>query len=293
MNFLEEQEVWDRIESLKNSEWGTEVTPVETINHNGKKLWLKRDDYYERAGVRGGKVRSAWFLCNTGMDEGVKGLCTAGAKTSPQINIIAHIAKKLGVDCRAHCPSGKLGAEVESAMGLGATILQHKPGYNTVIVARAREDAKEMGYLNVPFGMECIEAVLMTALQVGNLPEGVKEIVMPVGSAMSLSGVLWGLEFFGLSNKVKVTGVQVGANPNKRLEKYAPTGWEEFCSLEKSEMGYSEFVEDNWLGLEDGKEGEDRIEIDPIYEGKCKPVLNRVLEENRDEEVLFWIVGLR
>ena len=292
MNFVEEQVFEESLENLETEPWGTELTPVETVQHGGKPLLLKRDDFYERAGVRGGKVRSAWFLC-TRNEGGVKpvGLCTAGAKTSPQINIIAHIAKELGVPLRAHCPSGKLGVEVESARNLGAEIVQHKPGYNTVIVARAREDAEDRGWLNVPFGMECREAVLMTALQVGNLPEEVKHIVMPVGSGMSFCGVLWGIRYFGLEDRVRVTGVQVGATPWKRIEKYAPSEWEYYAEVVKSPMKYEEFVEDSHLGKEGM--GEPLIEIDPIYEAKCKPWIEEALNEDEEGSVLFWIVGLR
>lgn len=299
MNFMDEEVLLERLQGLQSQEWGTELSPVQRVkdSHSLKDFWLKRDDMYERAGVRGGKVRSAWFLCTS--DE-YEGLVTAGAKTSPQINIIAHIAKELGLPMRAHCPSGELGVEVASAQSLGADIIQHKPGYNTVIVARAREDAETLGWKNVPFGMECDEAVLMTALQVGNLPEEVNQIVMPVGSGMSFCGVLWGLEFFGLTDRVKVTGVQVGANPNKRLEKYAPTGWDEYAEIVKSSRGYHEFIDDNYLdvtpescegGTDDGKLN--LIEIDPIYEAKCKPFLYDVINRNESGTTLFWIVGLR
>ena len=262
-------EMFDTLESLRDSEWGKEVTPVEKHGDN----WVKRDDTFSRAGVRGGKVRSAWFLCTK--DGTPRGLCTAGARTSPQIKIIGSMAKELGVPMRAHTTQGALGPEVEFAKNLGADIIQHKAGYNNVLIARAREDAESLGYLNIPFGMECIEAIHMTALQVANIPQEVSRIVMPVGSAMSFMGVLWGLELF--ERNIEVLGVRVGADPTKRLEKYAPPGWESFASVEQSSYAYKDYFPDTHLSS--------GLEIDPIYEAKCLPYL--------EPDDLFWVVGIR
>lgn len=64
-----------------------ELTPVD--KHGD--YWMKRDDLYRVAGVCGGKVRTCWNLA-----QGAKGLVTAGSRSSPQCNIVAHIAQKLG-----------------------------------------------------------------------------------------------------------------------------------------------------------------------------------------------------
>ena len=52
------------------------------------------------------------------------------------------------------------------------------------------------------------------------MPREIKRLVIPVGSGMSLAGVLWGMKDCGLS--VPVLGVRVGADPRKQLAKYAP-----------------------------------------------------------------------
>lgn len=265
---LNQFETFRKLEELESETWGTELTPVE--RHGD--CWVKRDDTYERAGVLGGKVRSAWYLCTK---EPVKGLVTAGAKASPQIKIIASIAKELGVPFHAHTPSGELGPEVTYAQSIGAEVYQHRPGYNNVIIKRAFDDALEMGYLNVPFGMECEEAVLMTALQVRNIPESVERIVAPVGSSMSFAGVLWGLEYFGRTD-VKALGVSVGAKYDKRMAQYAPPGWENWAEIVKSPYKYS----DRLTGVKVGE-----LEVDPVYEAKCVEYL--------ESDDLFWVVGIR
>ena len=72
--------------------------------------WAWRDDLYERAGSRGGKVRTCWQLAQTGQP-----LVTAGARHSPQVGIVAGIAAALGVPCRVHVPDGATTPEIAAA----------------------------------------------------------------------------------------------------------------------------------------------------------------------------------
>lgn len=239
-------------------------TPIEKIGS----IFVKRDDLFEVSGVCGGKARTCHYL-----SQGAKGLVTAGSRFSPQINIVAHIAKDMGIPCTAHTPSGKLGNELIEAQDCGCEIIQHKAGYNSVIIARARLDAEERGFTNIPFGMECEEAVRQTASQVGDIPKEVNRIVVPIGSGMSLSGILTGLEEIGLD--IPVVGIIVGADPMKRLNKYAPFWWNKRTTIEKSKHDYSKYIEESIGG----------IRLDPIYEAKCVEYL--------DGGDLFWIVGKR
>lgn len=242
-----------------------ELTPIEKLGD----VWVKRDDQYSIAGVCGGKVRTCWSLA-----QGAIGLVTAGSRASPQVNIVAHIAKRLGVPCRVHTPNGELSPEVQAARDCGAEVVQHKAGYNNVIIARARDDAKEKGWTEIPFGMECAEAIAQTRRQVKNIPEDVKRIVMPVGSGMSLSGVLWGLRDAGLN--IPVLGVVVGANPGKRLEQYAPQGWQQMATLVQSKCDYhAQPASTEFQGLQ----------LDPHYEAKC-------IEHLQPGDML-WVVGIR
>jgi hypothetical protein len=122
--------------------------------------------------------------------------------------------------------------------------------------------------------MECQAAIDQTRAQVQNIPEGVKRIVVPVGSGMSLAGILWGLKDAGL--KTQVVGVQVGADPGKRLNRWAPKGWRDMVKIVKSGEDYSRGID----GAEAGG-----VILDPHYEAKCLPFLK--------PGDLFWIVGIR
>lgn len=239
------------------------TTPVQSFGN----IFLKRDDLFSFLDICGGKVRSALSICkNAG-----GGIVTAGSRHSPQIEIISVIAKNMGLPFRAHTASGEFTKELKFASDNGAEIVQHRAGYNVVIIKRAVEDAERSGWLYVPFGMESEEAIVQTSSQVINLPENISRIIMPIGSGMSFLGVAKGLEMMG--KQIPLVGVQVGADPQKRFKKYNLSY--KHCEIIKSEHKYEkrlvEFVGD--------------VELDPIYESKCKQYL-------KDGDLL-WIVGKR
>lgn len=247
-------------------------TPIE--EHGG--CFVKRDDLFRVAGVSGGKARTAYSIAR----EASAGLVTAGARQSPQVNIVARIGAYLGLPVRVHVPSGELTPELRGAEAAGAELVQHSPGYTNVISARAREDAAERGWTLIPFGMEDDAAVRETRAQVRNLPLGIiPRIVVPVGSGMTLAGILWGLVDAGRApGDPQVIGVRVGADPEKRLEKYAPPDWRERASIIEAWLPYEEEVPeaDSYLG---------DLRLDPVYEAKALPVL--------DPGDLLWAVGIR
>lgn len=250
-----------------------ESTPVQKVGN----IWLKRDDLFSVNGSRGGKARSCAAICERGIKDGYKGFVTAGSKKSPQVQIVSFLAKMWGVPFRAHIPSGEYGYEIEVAKANGAEIVQHKAGYNNVIIARAREDAEEKGYLEIPFGMECEEAIYQTGAQVKSIKDiDFKRLVIPLGSGMSLSGVLWGMEVFKIDKPV--LAVQVGAKYEKRLDKWAPVWWkdENYLKIVKSKYKYHDYYPNNEV------EG---VLLDPIYEAKCLDFI-----EDGD---LLWCVGIR
>ena len=257
----------------RNEESSVSLTPVEC--HGG--YLVKRDDLYEVAGSRGGKARSCYSICSRGIEEGFKGFVTAGSRQSPQIQIASFIAKEFGVPLKAHTPGGEITEELKVAIANGAEIVQEKAGYNGVIKARARETADSLGWLYIPFGMQCEEAVIETGYQVKSLKKhDFNRLVVPVGSGMSLAGILRGLEYFDIY--VPVLGVSVGANYEKVLDEWAPVWWREDSQVRivKSPYSYSQYYENNKIG---------DLVVDPIYEAKCIDFL--------EEGDLLWVVGIR
>jgi 1-aminocyclopropane-1-carboxylate deaminase/D-cysteine desulfhydrase-like pyridoxal-dependent ACC family enzyme len=247
------------------------VTPVQEVAG----YLVKRDDLFGAGGSRGGKVRSCLALASSVPD--AAGLVTAAARHSPQAAIVAGIARELGLPCAVVHPdaAGELTAELVRAQQLGAELLPVRPGYNSVICARAREQAGRRGWLEIPFGMECSAAVQQNARQARELPAlpAPARIVVPVGSGMSLAGILTGMRQAG--NWTPVLGVMVGADRSRRLDKWAPSDWRTRARLVHCGLPYAREVS--------ARIGD--VELDPIYEAKAVPFLRA--------GDLFWIVGRR
>lgn len=241
-----------------------EITPIEKVLD----FYVKRDDLFSFAGVSGGKARTCLYLLQNSL-----GVITAGSRHSPQVKIVSSIAKYLNIPCRVHVPKGEETEETISTKINGAEIFRHFPGYNTVIIKRALED-KEMNkdFTYIPFGMECIQAVEQTALQVKDLPKQIERIVVPVGSGMSLCGIISGLKI--INSEIPVLGIIVGANPDNRIKKYGSLY--KNLTLIRSSLPYEKYPKERFLG---------NIELDKIYESKC-------LEFMRPNDLL-WIVGKR
>lgn len=239
------------------SDFMPEVTPVEFVERTG--VWLKREDRYTFAGVRGAKVRTCMFLVQKAIDAGV-GVVTAGSRTSPQVNFVAQIAHRMGVKCRVHVPSGALTPELIAAKSAGAEVVQHEYGYNSVIIKQAREDAAARGWVEIPYGMESPEAVEFTRPQTANLMPETKRLVNAVGSGMTLAGILWGLKDNGLEIPVLGVAVGTGSGPEARLDRYAPPDWRDMVTLVEYPSDYHDAAPRTVY------EG---VQLDPWYEAKC------------------------
>lgn len=250
-----------------------ELTPVEYYEEEG--IWLKRDDKFEVYGVRGGKSRSAYQVILELLDAGYKTIVTAGSRQSPQCEIVSYICEQMGVECVLFMPFGEDTSVISHVKKNKYTKLERvKPGYNNIIVARAREYAQNRNCGYVPFGMECEENVRVTSKQVANIPKEAKRLVVPVGSGMSLSSIVTGLVNTGRTD-LPILGVRVGKDPSKILEEYAFGINMLDYQIVPSSVDYHTPV-DAWVG---------DVNLDPIYEAKCKEFL-------RPGDCL-WVVGHR
>jgi 1-aminocyclopropane-1-carboxylate deaminase/D-cysteine desulfhydrase-like pyridoxal-dependent ACC family enzyme len=169
--------------------------------------------------------------------------------------------------------------EMTDAARHGAELVQHRPGYNSVICSRAERDVALRDWTYIPFGMEHNEAMGCTRLEVGSLFNGdpipFKRIVICLGSGMSAAGVLHGLRYSSRGHKVPVLGVRIGADPTKRLDGFAPMGWRNQMKVVTSRHDYTDHVDARVDG----------VLLDPHYEAKCAEYLQ--------PGDLFWIVGIR
>lgn len=250
-----------------------ELTPVEYNEETG--IWLKRDDLFEVYGVRGGKARSAYQVILKLIEEGYREIVTAGSRQSPQCEIVSYICENMGLKCRVFMPYGEDTSVISHIQENQNTIIERvRPGYNNVIIARAREYAENRNVGYVPYGMECAENIEVTCSQVKNLPVGrIKRVVVPVGSGMSISSVITGMTRNGLD--LPLLGVRVGRSPDKIIEKYAEGVGLSNLEIVSASKSYHTVCE----------EYVDGYQLDPIYEAKCREFLQ--------EGDLLWVVGKR
>jgi 1-aminocyclopropane-1-carboxylate deaminase/D-cysteine desulfhydrase-like pyridoxal-dependent ACC family enzyme len=280
-------------ESLKIND----ITPVE--EYNG--IYYKRDDLYmpfDDVPLSGGKVRQA---CSLVLDnyEYIKNECngliaTPTALNSPQGIIIARVAKEFGFQSLIFYGATKTETLHRHPLAvhtlyLGAKLnLEAKLGYDNVIqsLLKRKMEAGLVCY-NVKFGINLNEnpdsIIKSIGNQVQNIPDDLDVLVIPCGSAITASGILWGLQEYRKSPK-KIILVQIaGHNRVETIEKASDALGVEFPPYE--------FVVDktykyNKLVCKSFGAGY----LDPIYEAKAYDYMIRHIDI-KDKKVLFWIVG--
>jgi 1-aminocyclopropane-1-carboxylate deaminase/D-cysteine desulfhydrase-like pyridoxal-dependent ACC family enzyme len=254
----------------------TTITPLQQVGD----FLLKRDDLFEIAGVRGGKARSCWAIA-----QGATGLVTASQSISPQGKIVAHVAKELGIGCRLHVPARKseLPPELAAAEAAGAELKPHPAGRDATLAKRAREDAERSGWRLIEFGMESDQAVegmaaqaRKTVAQMNDQGVSVPRVIVPVGSGISLAGILHGFDQAGLTVPVIGVAVRPGRKLDKRIDKWAPPDWRDRCQLVPSQLDFFTPAPDVMLG---------DVELDPHFEAKCLPFLK--------PGDLIWLIAIR
>lgn len=105
--------------------------------------------FFNVCGANGSKARAAYYLISTAKAKGFTGV-TAGSRKSPQINIVSQIAEKLASNLLHIARKVFYLLSYRIKKKLGAEIIQHRAGYNSVIIARAKEYAVENGFFEVP-----------------------------------------------------------------------------------------------------------------------------------------------
>lgn len=242
------------------------LTPVE--QHCG--ISVKRDDLADECGTKGGKARTLGVICRHIVESGWRGLTIHAARNSVTPATLGAVCRAYGVPACVHTAAAKspLSESFLDAVSCGVRVVEHRPGYMSVLAARARDQAVADKYLAVGLGLDYPPAILETAKQCANIPRSIGRVVVAVGSGHMLEGIIKGLENEGLL--VPVLGVCVGKVPDTSSWMDTP------LNVEFLDIG-SDFhkpAPNSRLG---------DIELNPYYEAKCIQYLR--------EEDLFWIVA--
>ena len=254
----------------------SELSPVEL--HNG--IYIKRNDKLKIYDVNGGKSQGAYFLIQDAKKKGFAGVATVGSRFSPQCDIVSNICENEDIQCRLFMPKAKQETDVIKKIKTRKnSVIDFVPyGYTSNLIFNASNFCKQNNFYFIPFGMKCLENINVVAKQCENIPANIKRIVVPVGSGVTLCGVLTGLMNFGRYD-IEVLGIQTGADSTKFIYRHLPLMNEirfhlKFYKPElKPAVRYSETVHAEIDG----------IVLNERYEAKCYDFLKK--------DDLFWVVG--
>jgi 1-aminocyclopropane-1-carboxylate deaminase/D-cysteine desulfhydrase-like pyridoxal-dependent ACC family enzyme len=291
-----------------------DLTPVE--KHGV--YWFKRDDKFhpfDDSPINGGKVRQCIFLLGDNKDYIEKNcngvVATASSVHSPQALIVTRVAQEFGF--KTVVGIGVLEPEeavrkhpiMKSVENLGGTIIKLAgTGFNSTLYARLKEMAKKENYFIVQFGInlkENVPAIMgSTAKQVKNLPNRLDNLVIPVGSGITMSGILRGLREYKKRVR-RIIGIQIaGVDRRKTIDSLMPRieavpGFP--LLLSKVNIPYEfymikgvPYATMERVTIKDDEEDEE-FTLDPIYEAKAFKYMVKHLKLDEDDKTLFWIVG--
>jgi len=263
-------------------------TPLEIYNIRGRRIFVKREDLCvvppspALAKLRG--IRNRLIALK---EAGVTKVGVMDTKVSKAGWGVAAMSIDLGIEVYAFYPHLKeYGSEAPEnqfrAHALGAKLMPLKGGRTGVLYAQAKKQIESMGGYMIPMGLVVIESVDAIAREAQTLPEQVLggDIVLSVGSGMSLAGIQR-----GLGKRVhKIYGISAGMDTKRQENRI----------IKETGRGQEENVE---LILPEGVDYYDREEIEtpfpssPYYDKKAWKWLVDNLDQLKDP-VIFWNIGV-
>ncbi len=204
------------------------ITPVNKMNG----YYVKREDiaYWSDLDYpSGSKVRQYMTMAHDSSSH-MQGEdvfwppCIVGCSANSAMAIyVAAAAKQLRTKGIVYTAARKVRTDgIKYADEMGAEIVEVKPGYLSLIRARARARCLELGQV-VKWSPQA--AIEDTMCQCQNIPEGVKRIVIPTGSGLTAVGVLAGLYKLGLKQLKVVIVATSSMADHKSIRKRAFTAY--------------------------------------------------------------------
>lgn len=281
-----------------------ELTPVEL--RNGR--YYKREDLHALpCGVNGAKLRACQYLIGLGAQAGKRLVISAASILSPQSAMAAAVAAQYGMRTRIIIGATKpetaiRQGSIQIAAALGAEFEIVKVGFNPYLQAAAAKRAAAMPQaywlrygITTPADATVEELrafVNVGAPQAANLPDEIRTLVIPFGSANTATGVMAGLAKHRPRQLEHV--VLVGIGPDRRawmqdrLDRLGVTL--RGITIEHHDLHGTGFARygDKMPGQADG------IDLHPTYEGKVVRYLDGLAPRwwrDRDGGTCMWIVG--
>lgn len=263
------------------------LDPIEVISGYS----VKRGDLFQLGVVNGSKVRQCLHVVNMIAHQtcgrfNYTGLVTGAGLPSPQIPIVAAVAKYFGLACAVTTPRYRDGLRdfdrINSSLAqrLGAVVYgvgnPNPSGYEK----DARVLAQQLGFLQIKFGMYGRIAMEPVIRQVENVPDHITRVVVVAGSGLSALSILRGLGRFQKTNVKIVDVVTLSDHFVHNRRTWYDTQRETFpgeVRIHRSACPYRRLVHAQ--------------DLDLTYESKAwKWMIENVAPS---ESVLFWIIGKR
>lgn len=275
------------------------ITPVERIGD----YYFKREDKYRPYGfspVNGSKLRQCELLVDKNTDKAKNGIITGTSVLSPQAAIVATVAKAYNLPCTIMYGGTTMEALSQKrysslCMDLGANVeVVSKSGFTSVLTSKAEAKAKANGLLHVRYGMDLMGNMDVflgsVAEQVDNIPYELDNLIVTVGSAITLIGILVGIARYG---KVvhNIYGIGCAPNREEKIRHYAETiEYETGLVLPMENLHYVDAFNTLQGYRYENVEHESYYGIDfhPRYEAKTFKWLKN---SGLTGETLMWITG--
>lgn len=215
-----------------------------------------RLDDWEINGISGGKSYVLFKAIGN-----AKGVVTCGSRVSTQVKTTALVCEYLNIPCHIFMPRGV--SEIKDIVTQHRGIIHEpKAGYNSVLNARARELAQELGYLYIPLGMlddYFINIVKDIVLENKDIFLNIKRLVIPVGGGCFFIGLVKGLQEIGF--KGDILGVMCGMDASANINSYLSIFDSLPFTLVKSPVKYESKIVNN-------------LRLNENYEAKCLEFMN-------------------
>lgn len=202
------------------------ITPVES---RGKYLF-KREDYYQPfdfSPVNGSKLRQCQILCQKNSE--YEGFVTGTSIKSPQAPILSAVGKSIGKPVTIMYGGTtferlKHNNYFNICTSCGADVkIVSKMAFNSVLNCKSESYAKEHCLYNVKYGIDLINNLDVfidsTANQVQNIGN-VDNIVVTVGSSITILGILYGLVIHNIKFK-RIFAIGCAPNRVEKINYYA------------------------------------------------------------------------
>jgi 1-aminocyclopropane-1-carboxylate deaminase/D-cysteine desulfhydrase-like pyridoxal-dependent ACC family enzyme len=257
-------------------------------------VYIKRDDLFslDNYGViRGAKLRQCLLMLD-GLT--VREIITAGSIHSPQLAIVAYVARLLRRNCTIIIGGQQETVSMILARTFGAKFITCSSGRHTVLFAKAKNVAKEGSFI-IPFGMRpqrlCDEFYEVCGSQVRNIPHAIETIVVAAGSGVTATSIGYGL--WKERRKTKIATINVG--PDRRAQilrdlhqlNPASAAWVDendiiriFPLAQNPKFRYESAINFALGG----------IPLHPIYEGKAFSWYFKNIKFP-EAKTLFWLTG--